>query len=122
MNRKLIHIPLGELLDKFGAGSHKPGSGSAAALTAMMSAKMVITVIDLSKSRSSCSKYLPDFLKIMELIESSYYPELLDLFQRDSDEFDKVIILRRQRHVENDPAKKEEIISAHEKAMRTSTE
>jgi hypothetical protein len=29
MNRKLIDIPLGELLDKFGAASHKPGSGNA---------------------------------------------------------------------------------------------
>lgn len=122
MDRKLINIPLGELLDKFGAGSHKPGSGSAAALSAMMSAKMVITVIDLSKRKSSCAKYLPDFSKINELIENRYYPELVELFQKDSDEFDKAIILRNQRKAESDPAKKKAIISAHEKVMRIATE
>lgn len=93
MDQKLIDIPLGELLEKFGAGSHKPGSGSAAALSAMLSAKMIITVIDLTKNKPAYAKYVPDLLKISELIENGYFPELVELFQKDSDEFDRVIIL-----------------------------
>jgi formiminotetrahydrofolate cyclodeaminase len=122
MDRKLIDTPLGELLNKFGAGNHKPGSGSAAALSAMMSAKMVITVIDLTKDKSAYAKYVPDLLKISELIEKTYYPELVELFQKDSDEFDKVIKLRWQRDAESDPATKKSIIILLERAMRTATE
>jgi len=122
MDRKLIDVPLGELLNKFGAGSHKPGSGSAAALSAMVSAKMVITVIDLTKEKGTYGKYVPDLLKISELIETDYYPELVDLFQRDSDEFDKVIKLRRQRNAEMDQATKKLIVIQLEKVMRTATE
>jgi formiminotetrahydrofolate cyclodeaminase/Zn-dependent peptidase ImmA (M78 family) len=122
MDRKLIDVPLGELLNKFGAGSHKPGSGSAAALSAMVSAKMVITVIDLTTEKGAYAEYLPDLLKISDLIETDYYPELVDLFQRDSDEFDKVIKLRRQRNAEMNQAAKKLIITELEKAMRTATE
>jgi formiminotetrahydrofolate cyclodeaminase/Zn-dependent peptidase ImmA (M78 family) len=122
MDRKLIDIPLGELLNKFGAGNHKPGSGSAAALLAMVSAKMVITVIALTKNKSAYAKYVPHLLKINDLIEKNYYPELVELFQKDSDEFDRVIKLRRQRDEERDPTTKKPILSALEKAMRTATE
>ncbi len=120
--RKLIETPLGELLEKFGAGSHKPGSGSAAALSAMVSAKMLVTVIDLTKDKPAYARHVPDMLKISKLIENSYYPELVELFQKDSDEFDRVIKLRRRRDAENDPANKKAIIAALERAMRTSTE
>jgi len=122
MARKLLDIPLGELLEKFGAGSHKPGSGSAAALSAMISAKMIITVIDLTKDKPAYAKYVPDLLKISELIENGYFPELVELFQKDSDEFDRVIKLRRRRDGAEDPASRKAIMGALERAMRTATE
>lgn len=122
MDRKLIEIPLGELLDKFGAGSHKPGSGSAAALLAMVSAKMVITVIELTKEKPAYAKYVPHFMEISELIENRYYPELVALFQRDSDEFDGVILLRRQRDDETNLVKRRKVVENLEKAMRIATQ
>src|SRR5215831_15595393 len=122
MSHRLIDIPLGELLNKFGAGSHKPGSGSAAALSAMVSAKMIITVIDLTKGRGTYSEHAPDLLKISELINTTYYPRLVELFQKDSDEFDRVINLRRQRDRESDPVTKNATILTLDKAMRIATE
>jgi hypothetical protein len=37
MTEKLTEIATGKLLEKFGAGDHKPGSGSASALQGMLS-------------------------------------------------------------------------------------
>nr|WP_259069123.1 cyclodeaminase/cyclohydrolase family protein [Mucilaginibacter sp. X4EP1]MCS3814511.1 formiminotetrahydrofolate cyclodeaminase [Mucilaginibacter sp. X4EP1] len=47
--KKLIEYTTEELLQKFGSGEHKPGSGSAAAFQGLLSAQLILTVIDLSK-------------------------------------------------------------------------
>jgi len=54
---KLIELSTEELLKKFGSGKHKPGSGSAAAFQGMLSAKLIHTVIDLTKSRETYKKW-----------------------------------------------------------------
>jgi hypothetical protein len=51
MSQDLITLPTDELLTKFGAGMHNPGSGSAAALLGLVSCKLVQTVISLSHGR-----------------------------------------------------------------------
>lgn len=96
MAGKLIDIPAGDLLKKFGAGSHKPGSGSASAHLGMMAAQLLLTVVDLTSDAKRKGKYGPHLKKLLSIkedIELRIYPELENLFQKDSDEFDKVIQL-----------------------------
>lgn len=45
----LIDYSAKELLEKFGAGNHKPGSGSAAAFQGLLSAQLIRTFISWSK-------------------------------------------------------------------------
>ncbi len=100
MNMQLLHISAEKLLEKFGAGDHKPGSGSAAAFQGMISAKLLVTVISLTnekKRRESYSKSLPKLLKMGDDIQDRIYPELTNLFQEDSNQFDKAIKLRIAR-------------------------
>jgi formiminotetrahydrofolate cyclodeaminase len=106
---QLLNISSEELLEKFGAGNHKPGSGSAAAFQGMIAAKLLVTVISLTneeKRRGSYSKYLPKLLKIDKEIQSRIFPELTRLFNLDSVQFDKTIKLRKKRDLEEDLYKK----------------
>ena len=48
METDLLEKTVNELMEKFGAGNHKPGSGSAAAFQGMVSAKLISTVISLT--------------------------------------------------------------------------
>ncbi len=100
MAEQLIDLVTKELLAKFGAGAHKPGSGSAAAFNGMVSAMLLSTVIDLTKEPERSGKYrreLPELLRIQTEIKTIIYPNLSKLFQEDSDLFDKVISLRKER-------------------------
>jgi len=48
MEGKLLDLATKKLLIKFGAGNHKPGSGSAAAFQGMLSSHLLHTVITLT--------------------------------------------------------------------------
>jgi len=111
MDTKLLNITTQELLEKFGAGNHKPGSGSAAAFQGMIAAKLLVTVISLTnekKRRSYYSKALPRLLKMDKEIQDRIFPELARLFHVDSVQFDKTIKLRKERDYEDDLYKKNE--------------
>jgi formiminotetrahydrofolate cyclodeaminase len=100
MTGKLIDLVTKTLLEKFGAGEHKPGSGSASAFQGLLSAQLLITVIDLTSYPARKKNYkekLNELLSIREDIQSRLYPSVERLFQEDSDLFDRVIGLRRER-------------------------
>jgi formiminotetrahydrofolate cyclodeaminase/Zn-dependent peptidase ImmA (M78 family) len=106
MTAKLIDLPTSQLLNKFGAGNHKPGSGSAAALQGMLSARLLQTVISLTKDPKRAQRYarqLPQLHKIESALEGRIIPSLERLFQEDSDQFDRAIQLRQHRENEIDP-------------------
>src|SRR5579872_7203451 len=103
MNEKLLNISVEKLLEKFGAGDHKPGSGSAAAFQGMISAKLLVTVISLTgegKRREKYSKWMPELLKMDADIQERIFPELTKLFQEDAIQFDETIKLREARNTE----------------------
>lgn len=107
MNKHLLDIPTEELLEKFGKGKHVPGSGSAAAFQGMISAKLLVTVISLTcdeKREKNYGAVAPDLKKMLAKIEDRIFPELTNLFHKDSYHFDKAITLRDARDKENDPA------------------
>lgn len=128
MGDKLIDISTGKLLQKFGAGNHKPGSGSASALQGMLSAQMIRTVINLTndpnkpKRKELYSAYIPKLLEIKQEIDSRIYVALEGLFQVDSEEFDKVIKLREARDNEQDKIKKKKLAEEATDALVVSTE
>ena len=120
MGGKLTDIATGKLLEKFGAGNHKPGSGSASAMLGMLSAQMLRTAIDLTtepKHRANYSAHIPELLRIKNEIEVRIYNVLEKLFQDDSEQFDKVIILREQRDKETNPIKRRELSIEAQKAL-----
>ncbi|MFG6685039.1 cyclodeaminase/cyclohydrolase family protein [Mariniflexile sp. HNIBRBA6329] len=105
MSLNLLERTVNDLMEKFGAGNHKPGSGSAAAFQGMVSAKLISTVISLcadEKRKHLYSHCIFELLDFQEQIENRIYPELADKFQFDSEQFDKTINLRKARDNEKD--------------------
>lgn len=96
----LSEITAKKLLEKFGAGSHKPGSGSAMAFQAMLGAELINTVIELTNEPQRRDKYLDKLPILMEFkrsIQKGILPKLEKLFYQDSEQFGKVIETRKQR-------------------------
>ena len=105
MDKDFLEIPTGQLLQKFGAGNHKPGSGSAAALEGMLAAQLIQTVVRLTTDERRKVVYETHFERLFKInseIENRIYPALTELFRQDSDEFDKVIKIRAARDGETD--------------------
>ncbi|MFN8326420.1 cyclodeaminase/cyclohydrolase family protein [Flavobacterium sp.] len=105
METGLLEKTVNELMEKFGAGNHKPGSGSAAAFQGMVSAKLISTVISLTaeeKRRHLYSDCINELLDFHEQIENRIYPQLSVLFEKDSIQFDKTIQQRIARDNEED--------------------
>ncbi|QEE50753.1 ImmA/IrrE family metallo-endopeptidase [Flavobacterium alkalisoli] len=100
----LLEVTVNELMKKFGAGNHKPGSGSAAAFQGMVSAKLISTVISLTLEKPAYTMYSTELITFQERIEKNIYPTLTHLFIEDSKQFDKTIKLRIARDKENDEA------------------
>ncbi len=109
MEHNLLKLSTEKLLTKFGAGNHKPGSGSAAAFQGMLSAELLVTVISLTneeKRRNTYRSSLPKLLKMNTEIRDRILPELTGLFQEDSIQFGKAIASRKERDEEKDPKRK----------------
>lgn len=105
METDLLEKSVNELMEKFGAGNHKPGSGSAAAFQGMVSAKLISTVISLTaeeKRRHIYYDCIPILLDFQKEVEERIYPQLAELFKSDSIQFDKTIKSRAARDEEKD--------------------
>ncbi len=97
------------LLDKFGKGSHKPGSGSAAAFSGMISAKLLLTVISLTIDEKRKEKYQsnwPRLIEISEDVKNIIFPKLCELFQEDCEAFSLVVKERERRDATSDELEK----------------
>jgi formiminotetrahydrofolate cyclodeaminase len=93
----LIGLPTNTLLDKFGSGTHAPGSGSAAALMGILSAKLIVTVATLSLRKPEYKENYSKIEYITDQIHTRIEPRLKELFERDALVFDEVIKARRAR-------------------------
>lgn len=125
MDKNLKDYTVGELLRKFGAGNHKPGSGSASAFKGMLSAQLLLTVIDLTnepKRRARYAEHISRLSAIRLTIEERIFPRLEVLFQEDSEQFDRVILLRDQRDIERDPVKKTALVKELQETLKKATD
>lgn len=100
---ELLELPTRKLLEKIGAGSHQPGSGSAAALNGILCCKLLSTVIELTlapKREKNYSNYKKQFEEIKKKVNHEIGPRLEVLFEEDSLQFDKAIKKRCERNIE----------------------
>ncbi|WP_395338532.1 cyclodeaminase/cyclohydrolase family protein [Ningiella sp. W23] len=102
----LLNKPATELLNDFGAGRASPGSGSAAALLGILSAKMLCTVCDISSGKDECLSFRKDFAYISEQVRGNYEIRLRELFEKDARDFDQVVALRVNRDSATDTNEK----------------
>jgi methenyltetrahydrofolate cyclohydrolase len=119
---KYLELPTTELLDKFGKGGHIPGSGSAAALSALISVELLKTVCILTISKSTYSEVHSQMEYIKEQLEQVFKPKLIDLFYKDSIEFGNVSQLRTLRDLEKDTKQKEKYGREAAEQLRIATE
>ena len=97
MSDDLMVLPLRELLEKFAAGKHKPGSGSAAAMLGLISAALSRTVIALTIDRPRYASVRTELQGISKEIKDEIQPILEEAFVQDSILFDRVIESRKFR-------------------------
>ena len=98
--QQYLDLPAKELLEKFGEGRHVPGSGSAAALSALLATELMITVCKLTQRKEGYSRVHKDFEYIQNQIETVYKPKLIDLFNNDIVVFGEVSDIRMRRDAE----------------------
>lgn len=109
MDEDFLEYPAWELIQKFGAGSHKPGSGSAAALQGMLSAQLVLTVIDRTLDKDRYSKIKSQLISFQDDINARIYPALDFYFGLDSEQFHKHMEYRLAKINERNPFLKREL-------------
>lgn len=122
---KLLELETKKLLNKFGAGNHKPGSGSATAFNGLLAANLIHTVIALTTEEKRRNTYGVWFERLQQLdsqITSRIIPELEKLFEEDSILFGMVINLREQRNDEKNLIAKTDLEIQHLTKLREATE
>lgn len=125
MSSNLLNLPTLHLLDKIGAGNHKPGSGSAAALNGILSCRLLVTVIELTlapKRKKDYANCIKEFEELRKVITKDIGPRLETLFEEDSKQFDKAIQKRKERDNETNQKIKNELQEESLRELRKSTE
>jgi len=102
----ILERPATQLLNDFGTGKASPGSGSAAALLSILSAKMIITVCEISSNKDECSQSHKDFGFISKQVKEKIEPRLRELFETDARDFEEVVALRVKRDQSEDTTEK----------------
>lgn len=97
IKEELLSRPTNQLLNDFGAGRASPGSGSAAALLSLLSAKMINTVCEISAKKPECEGSKKEFEFIIKTIKDEIEPRLKQLFELDAKDFEEVVRLRVER-------------------------
>lgn len=97
LDKDYLAIPAGELLEAYGAGSHIPGSGSAAAFSALIGIEMMRTVCKLTLAKEAYQDKRGRFEFILAELDTKFKPLLLELFRQDVSIFNQVSIFRFQR-------------------------
>lgn len=117
----LLDRPTGQLLNDFGAGKASPGSGSAAALMGLLAAKLLVTVCDKSSTKPECKSNERVLVYIKEQVQL-IVPRLIELFEKDAQEFDQVVALRIARDVASSPQEKAKLSRQSQELLEIATD
>jgi formiminotetrahydrofolate cyclodeaminase len=99
LEENYLKLPADQLLEKFGEGSHVPGSGSAAAFSGLLGVELMRTVCKLTLKREE-DKYVQirrEFIIILEQVDKVKLT-LVELFQKDASIFNDVSKYRTLRN------------------------
>lgn len=110
-----------EILDGFGAGEPAPGSGSAAALMAMLAAKLIITVCIKSKQWILDPQKLKEFDYVHKSCHE-HFDELRRIFEKDAVIFRNVIELKQKAEGAPDSKTKTRIKRQANDLLETATD
>lgn len=89
-----LQLPTQKLLDEFGAGRHKPGSGSAAALLGLVACKMMQTVIKVTLRNASYTSNYSQLNYVQSALLERDEPFFRDAVQRDAEQFDRYFVAK----------------------------
>jgi len=103
---KILDRPAKQVLQEFGDGKASPGSGSAAALLSILSARMIITVCKISRRKDECSEFHNQFEYIAEEVADNHEKRLQEIFENDAEDFEKIVEIRKKRDKATDKVQK----------------
>lgn len=119
---KLIELPAGELLARFGAGQATPGSGCAAALMALLAVKLIGAIAKLTIEKGSSARHAEQCSVMLMVLEDRIAPRLMDLFEMDATLFEEVIALRTARNAADDAKEKRKLAELANQKLRSATD
>ncbi len=99
-------MPTQTLLDEFGAGRHKPGSGSAAALLGLVACKMMQTVVAVTRRNPKYANHVGQLDLVGTALTSRHEPFFREAVQRDAVQFDRYHQARLARNACKEPVEK----------------
>lgn len=117
-----LQMPTQALLDEFGAGRHKPGSGSAAALLGLVGCKMMQTVVTVTLRNKQYSANFGQLEYIGDLLRTRNDPFFREAVQRDSLQFDRYHQAVLVRRACTDPAEKRRLNERCREELMPATE
>ena len=118
----LLQLPTSKLLDEFGAGRHKPGSGSAAALLGLVACKMMQTVVTVTRRNSTYAPNMPQLDFVASVLATRNEPFFRDAVQRDSEQFDKYYKAAMAKRAATDAAEKRRLTDRAREELIPATE
>lgn len=121
-NTDFLALPTRELLEKYGKGSHIPGSGSAAALSALFGIEMMKTVCKLTLQKDTYASEHTRMEFILNQLENNYKPQLISLFEQDIKVFHNLSMLRVERDKATDAKTRDELQRKALNEQRIATE
>lgn len=114
-----LQLTTNKLLDQFGAGGHKPGSGTAAALLGLVGCKMMQTVILATRRNLRYSANIAQLDFVSSVILQQHEPFFRDAVQRDSMLFDSYYHARiKAKECVDESEKRRLTESAREELMK----
>jgi formiminotetrahydrofolate cyclodeaminase len=104
-----LQLPAWELLNKFGEGGHKPGSGSAAALLGLVACKMLQTVVTVTGRHNQYATRMPELAFVDAIVRDRHEPFFRSAVQRDSEAIHRYQLARQVRREATDPSQFREL-------------
>lgn len=122
LKKDYLALPARKLLEEYGAGKHVPGSGSAAALSALIAVELITTVCKLTLKKTNYKHSHRKMEYIQSRIEKEFRPRLIDLFKQDIEAFNKVSVYRILRDRSDSPSEKRRLDAKSLKEQKRATE
>jgi formiminotetrahydrofolate cyclodeaminase len=118
----LFDLSTTELLTRFGAGNATPGSGCAAALMALLAAKLIAAVARMTVEKGKTHDVREQADVIIFALDSRICPRLKELFDEDARVFESVIVARKRRDGAIDPSEKRKYTQEASETLRQTTD